>query len=256
MVKPKKHLGQHFLTDNSIAKKTANLITKSNTVKVLEIGSGKGILTKQLLNIENKEIFAIEIDKESVDFLQTNNIINFPNLIEGDFLTLELNQIFTESFILIGNFPYNISSQIVFKTLEFRDKIDFMAGMFQKEVAQRIASKPNNKTYGILSVLVQAFYDVKIEFKVNPGSFFPPPKVDSAVISLKRKENFKLKCDENLFFDVVKTSFNQRRKTLSNSLRKFNLKNDEIKFQMLKMRPENLSVENFEELVNFISLKK
>lgn len=252
MVKPKKYLGQHFLTDNSIAKKTANLVINSHSKNILEIGPGKGILTKQLINIKEKEIYAIEIDNESVEFLEYNEIIKKPYLINGDFLKLNLNKTFNENFIIIGNFPYNISSQIIFKMLEYRDKIDFMAGMFQKEVAQRIVSKPNNKTYGILSVLVQAFYDAKIEFKVNPGSFFPPPKVDSAVISCKRKVNFKLNCDEILFFDIVKTSFNQRRKTLLNSLSKYNLKKIDPLPDILKLRPENLTVDDFVELVNLI----
>ncbi|MCC6722002.1 MAG: ribosomal RNA small subunit methyltransferase A [Bacteroidia bacterium] len=254
MVKPKKHLGQHFLTDSSIAKKIAVLSKKSNTTTILEVGPGKGILTKQLLEIENKDVFAVEIDSESIDYLLSKNIISAKNLFKIDFLKFDFNTKDFNNIILIGNFPYNISSQIVFKMLEYRDKIDFMAGMFQKEVAQRIASNPNSKNYGILSVLVQAFYNVKIEFKIGPGAFFPPPKVDSAVISCSRKENFKLDCDEILFFDVVKTAFNQRRKIISNSLQKFNLINKSELNEFLYKRPENLSVENFVDITN--SIKK
>lgn len=256
MVKPKKHLGQHFLTDNKIAKNIAELISLSNTTNVLEIGPGKGILTKHLKEKKNKEIYAIEIDEESIIYLKSNNIINSPYLISGDFLKFDFNNFLDKNFILIGNFPYNISSQIVFKMLENKDKIDFMAGMFQKEVAQRLVSKSNSKTYGILSVLVQAFYDVKVEYKIKPGAFFPPPKVDSAVISCKRKENYKLNCDEILFFDIVKTSFNQRRKTMANCLNKYNLKTLEGTKNMLNLRPENLTVENFIELTKIIEKKK
>lgn len=252
MVKPKKHLGQHFLTDQSIAERTAMLINKSEVQNVLEIGPGKGILTKYLLKQPNKIIYAVEIDTESYEFLQANSILQKPFLIEGDFLELQISRLFDKEFILIGNYPYNISAQIVFKMLENRSLIPLMAGMFQKEVAVRIASKEGSKEYGILSVLVQAFYDVKIEFKISPGAFFPPPKVDSAVISCVRKPEFKLECNEKLLFDVVKTAFNQRRKTLLNSLSKFNLKEVFSNHPFAKLRPETLSVNQFIELTKFI----
>lgn len=252
MVKPKKHLGQHFLTDQNIAERTAALVNKSSVETVLEIGPGKGILTKYLLNQPDKIIYAIEIDKESIDYLQNNDILQKPFLTEGDFLALNINSVINTEFILTGNFPYNISSQIVFKMLENRHLIPLMSGMFQKEVAMRIASKEGNKVYGILSVLVQAFYDVKVEFKISPGAFFPPPKVDSAVITCLRKKEFSLGCDERLFFEVVKTAFNQRRKTLTNSLSKFNLKGAFLTHPFAKLRPETLSVNQFIELTEFI----
>jgi 16S rRNA (adenine1518-N6/adenine1519-N6)-dimethyltransferase len=210
----------------------------------LEIGPGKGILTKHLLNQPNKIIHAIEIDTESSEYLQENGILQKPFLIEGDFLNLQISKLFDKEFILIGNFPYNISSQIIFKMLEYRHLIPLMGGMFQKEVALRIASKEGSKEYGILSVLVQAFYDV------------PPPKVDSAVISCIRKESFKLDCNEKLLFEVVKTAFNQRRKTLLNSLSKFNLKEVFLSHPFAKLRPETLSVNQFIELTKFIESVK
>jgi len=252
MVKPKKHLGQHFLTDQRIAGKTALLAARSQVSEVLEIGPGKGILTTHLLKLEGKKILAIELDNESIDFLQSNKILQKPDLIEGDFLKLNIADFFKNEFILIGNYPYNISSQIIFKMLENRILIPFMAGMFQKEVAVRIASKSGNKEYGILSVLTQAFYDVKIEFSISPGAFFPPPKVDSAVISCQRKTEIDLGCSEKLFFDVVKTAFNQRRKTLLNSLNKFNLRETFVTHAFAKLRPETLSVNQFIELTRFI----
>ncbi len=252
MVKPKKHLGQHFLTDQRIAAKTALLATRSHVNQILEVGPGKGILTTHLLQLEGKLIHAVELDKESIDFLQTNDILKKPNLMEGDFLKLDIPELFKDEFILIGNYPYNISSQIIFKMLENKNLIPLMAGMFQKEVAVRIASKSGNKEYGILSVLTQAFYDVKVEFSISPGAFFPPPKVDSAVISCQRKANTDIGCREKLFFDVVKTAFNQRRKTLLNSLNKFNLRETFLTHPFAKLRPETLSVNEFIELTRFI----
>ena len=252
MVKPKKHLGQHFLTDQNIAQKTAGLALQNPQINVLEIGPGKGILTKHLINLSNKKVFAIEIDHESIDYLISNNILQKPELIEGDFLNLQLNELFAEPFILMGNFPYNISSQIVFKMLENHQMIPLMAGMFQKEVAYRIASPHGSKEYGILSVLTQAFYDVKVEFKISPGAFFPPPKVDSAVISCRHKDQIDIGCSEKKLFDVVKTAFNQRRKTLFNSLHKYNLKEAFLNHPFAKLRPENLSVGQFIELTQFI----
>jgi len=256
MVKPKKHLGQHFLTDQHIAERTAQLVNKCEIQDVLEIGPGKGILTKHLLKQPNKIIYAIEIDKEALEYLEANSILQKPFLMEGDFLELPVSKLFDNEFILIGNYPYNISSQIIFKMLGYRNQIPLMAGMFQKEVAYRIASKSGSKEYGILSVLVQAFYEVKVEFKISPGAFFPPPKVDSAVISCLRKEDYKLDCDEKLLFDIVKTAFNQRRKTLLNSLSKFNLKEVFLSHPFAKLRPETLSVNQFIELAKFIEISK
>ncbi|MCB9252251.1 MAG: ribosomal RNA small subunit methyltransferase A [Flavobacteriales bacterium] len=252
MVKPKKHLGQHFLTDQGVARRTAFLADLHSAEPILEIGPGKGILTNHLKTLPSKKIYAIEIDQESFLYLEEKNVLKPPFLIKGDFLSFDLDSIFKEEFILIGNYPYNISSQIVFKMLEKRKLIPFMAGMFQKEVALRLASKPNSKNYGILSVLTQAFYQVNVEFKVAPGAFFPPPKVDSAVITCSRNLNYNLDCDEKLFYDVVKTAFNQRRKTLLNSLSKFNLKKAIINHPFAKLRPENLSVDQFVDLTKFI----
>lgn len=251
-VKAKKHLGQHFLTDESIAEKIADSISLESYSKVLEIGPGMGVLTKYLLD-KPKETFVIEIDTESVEYLG----VNYPKLegkiISKDFLKYNLNEVFNgEQFAIIGNFPYNISTQIVFKTLEMRDQIPEFAGMFQKEVAQRICEKKGSKVYGILSVLTQAFYEAEYLFTVPPDVFDPPPKVDSGVLRLKRKEDFSLPCDEKLFFRVVKTAFQQRRKTLRNSLKTFDF-SDSLKEDIIfDLRPEQLSVEQFIELTQKI----
>lgn len=251
-VKAKKHLGQHFLTDESIAEQIADSLSFQGYKHVLEIGPGMGVLTKYLLK-KNMSIYVIEIDRESVAYLKTN----YPNLndriIEKDFLKYDLYDIFKdEPFAIIGNFPYNISSQILFKTLEMRDQIPEFSGMFQKEVALRICSKEGSKVYGILSVLTQAFYDANYLFTVPPTVFNPPPKVDSGVLVLKRKENYKLPCDEALFFKVVKTAFQQRRKTLRNSLKTFNL-NDNLKANSIfDKRPEQLTVAEFIQLTKEI----
>ena len=251
-VKAKKHLGQHFLTDESIAEKIADSISLESYSKVLEIGPGMGVLTKYLLD-KPKETFVIEIDTESVEYLG----VNYPKLegkiISKDFLKYNLNEVFNgEQFAIIGNFPYNISTQIVFKTLEMRDQIPEFAGMFQKEVAQRICEKKGSKVYGILSVLTQAFYEAEYLFTVPPDVFDPPPKVDSGVLRLKRKVDFSLPCDEKLFFRVVKTAFQQRRKTLRNSLKTFDF-SDSLKEDIIfDLRPEQLSVEQFIELTQKI----
>ncbi len=251
-VKAKKHLGQHFLNDENIANKIANTLSLKGYNNVLEIGPGMGVLTKYLLE-KDVNIFVIEIDPESVAYLKAN----YPNLsekiIQQDFLKYDLNQVFNKKkFAIIGNFPYNISTQIVFKTLEMRDQIPEFAGMFQKEVAKRICEKEGSKTYGILSVLTQAFYDAEYLFTVPPTVFRPSPKVNSGVIRLKRKENSHLKCDEKLFFKVVKTAFNQRRKTLRNSLKTFNLSDNLKANAIFGRRPEQLSVETFIELTFLI----
>ena len=251
-VRAKKHLGQHFLKDENIAEKIANSLSFEGYSKVLEIGPGMGVLTKYLLE-KKGTTYVIEIDTESVEYLKANYLELASRIIEKNFLKYDLTTIFdNEQFAIIGNFPYNISTQIVFKTLEMRDQIPEFSGMFQKEVAERICKKEGSKVYGILSVLTQAFYDAEYLFTVPPQVFSPPPRVDSGVIRLKRKENYKLKCDEKLFFKVVKTSFNQRRKTLRNSLKSFNL-SDNLKANVIfGKRPEQLSVEAFIELTDLI----
>ena len=238
-VKAKKHLGQHFLKDLSIAEDIVNQITlKENTI--LEIGPGMGVLTQFLVD-KNKDLHAIEIDKESVFYLR----LHYPKLkiIEGDFLKLNLN-IFENNISIIGNFPYNISSQILFKAFENRDKVTEVVGMFQKEVAERIASIKGKKK-GILSVLLQAFYDIEYCFEVDNHLFDPPPKVKSGVIKMKRNGRKKLECDEKTFIKIVKAGYNQRRKTLRNSLKSFTLNsNSEIDI-LLQKRAEQLDVEAF-----------
>ena len=251
-VKAKKHLGQHFLKDENIAKKIADTLSYKNYNHVLEIGPGMGVLTKYLLD-KDITTHVIEIDTESVHYLKTNYLNLADRIIEQDFLKYDLKTIFNnEPFAIIGNFPYNISSQIVFKLLEMRNQIPEFSGMFQKEVAKRICSNEGNKVYGILSVLTQAFFDAEYLFTVPPSVFNPPPKVDSGVLLLKRKVNYTLPCDEKLFFKVVKTGFQQRRKTLRNSLKPFNL-SDNLKANVIfDKRPEQLSVSDFIELTLLI----
>ncbi|WP_417870891.1 16S rRNA (adenine(1518)-N(6)/adenine(1519)-N(6))-dimethyltransferase RsmA [Winogradskyella sp.] len=251
-VRAKKHLGQHFLRDENIAKKIADTLTLQGYKDVLEIGPGMGVLTKYLLKKDIKT-HVIEIDTESVEYLKSNYLNLSDRIYEKDFLKYDLTEIFKEQpFAIIGNFPYNISSQIVFKTLEMRHQIPEFSGMFQKEVAQRICSKEGSKIYGILSVLTQAFYDAEYLFTVPPSVFNPPPKVDSGVLLLKRKENFSLPCDEALFFKVVKTGFQQRRKTLRNSLKTFNLSDNLKANTIFGQRPEQISVSQFIELTSLI----
>ncbi len=255
-VKAKKHLGQHFLKDENISKKIADTLSLEGYNDVLEIGPGMGVLTKYLLQ---KEIttHVVEIDTESVDYLKANYLNLADRIYEQDFLKYDLNTVFDgKPFAIIGNFPYNISSQIVFKTLEMRAQIPEFSGMFQKEVAQRICAKEGNKIYGILSVLTQAFYKAEYLFTVSPNVFNPPPKVDSGVLLLRRKENFQLPCDETLFFKVVKTGFQQRRKTLRNSLKVFNLSDNLKANTIFGQRPEQLSVAQFIELTTLIERDK
>ncbi|MCB9186959.1 MAG: 16S rRNA (adenine(1518)-N(6)/adenine(1519)-N(6))-dimethyltransferase RsmA [Flavobacteriales bacterium] len=244
VVRPKKHLGQHFLKDQNIASKIADAMTGHGGYKTaLEVGPGTGVLTQFLLQKEY-EIHAVEMDTESVVYLKQHFIQLSDNLIEGDFLKLDLKQITEAPLCIIGNFPYNISSQIFFKVLENRNSVPECIGMIQKEVADRIAAKPGSKTYGILSVLLQAYYDIDYLFKVPPGVFFPPPKVDSAVIRLRRNDVEALGCDEVKFIQVVKAAFNQRRKTLRNALKTFTFATapDE---HLLTLRAERLAVEDF-----------
>ncbi len=248
-VHAKKFLGQHFLTDLTVARKIAETISAGPT---LEIGPGMGVLTQYLLKNPNIQLTAIEIDRESVAYLKEW----YPelHLIEGDFLKLNLDIIYPEGeFNVIGNYPYNISSQIFFKVLEYKDRIPVCSGMIQKEVAERIASKPGKKAYGILSVLLQAYYDIEYLFTVDEHVFNPPPKVKSAVIRMTRNKRRRLGCDEVLFKTVVKTAFNQRRKQMRNSLQQLVGKGNPIlEEKIFTMRPEQLNVEQFIELTHLI----
>lgn len=264
-VRPKKHLGQHFLKDENIARKIADTLSIEGYRKVLEIGPGMGVLTKYLLE-KPIDVYAMDLDAESVVYLREQFTPEFQLLpgrkevfevLEEDFLKCDLASVFgDEPFAITGNYPYNISSQIVFKALEWRDQVPEFTGMFQKEVARRICEKEGSKTYGILSVLTQAFYEAEYLFTVPPGVFNPPPRVDSGVLRLRRKEHYKLPCDEALFFRVVKLAFQQRRKTLRNSLKSMgvpdNLKEDAI----FGRRPEQLSVAEFIELVRMLEAEQ
>lgn len=252
-VKAKKHLGQHFLNDESIAKRIADTLTLEGYKNVLEIGPGMGVLTKYLLE-KPIETYVIEIDTESVAYLDAHYPKLHGKIISKDFLKYNIKEVFNdEPFAIIGNFPYNISTQIVFRTLELRDQIPEFSGMFQKEVAERICSKKGSKVYGILSVLAQAFYDVEYLFTVDEHVFNPPPKVKSGVMRMIRKENYHLPCDEKLLYTVVKTSFNQRRKTMRNSLKSMNLSDNLREDSIFDLRPEQLSVEQFIELTQKIA---
>ena len=244
-VRAKKHLGQHFLKDENIAKKIADTLTQENYKNVLEIGPGMGVLTKYLID-KDLDVIAMELDQESVNYLNEHYKNKNLKVIPADFLKFDLSNFFNgKSYAITGNFPYNISTQIVFKTLEWRDQIPEFTGMFQKEVAKRICENEGSKTYGIMSVLVQAFYDVEYLFTVPPSVFNPPPKVDSGVLRLIRKENYTLPCNEKMLFKVVKTAFQQRRKTLRNSLKVFNLSDKLKEDAIFGQRPEQLSVAEF-----------
>ncbi len=243
-VRPKKYLGQHFLTDHNIAKKIVSTLSEEKN-DILEIGPGTGILTQYLLQKPHINLYLVEIDKESVDYLVSYFPQQRDRVIHADFLTFNLKHIFPDHFTLIGNFPYNISSQILFKVLDYREWVDEVVGMFQKEVAERIASKPGSKKYGILSVLLQAFYDIELLFTVSEHVFSPPPKVKSAVIRLKRNKTGQLDCNEVLFFKLVKAGFNQRRKTLRNALKDFSLDKSQFPDGLLSKRAEQLGVNEF-----------
>ena len=248
-VRAKKNLGQHFLHDERVAERIADTVD-GNSLPVLEIGPGMGVLTKYLME-KGRDLKVVEIDTESVDYLKRH----YPGLdiIEGDFLKLDLNDIFAGEFVIIGNYPYNISSQIFFKVLDYRERIPEVSGMLQKEVAERICCGPGSKTYGILSVLLQAWYDCEYLFNVEPGAFTPPPKVRSGVLRLRRNDRQSLGCDERLFKIVVKTSFGQRRKTLRNSLGSLIPKDCPLMEEpVMALRPERLSVEQFIELTKAI----
>jgi dimethyladenosine transferase len=255
LVKAKKHLGQHFLKDLNIAQKIADTLSLANYKKVVEIGAGMGVLTQFLLK-KDTEVYVVEIDKESVAYLEAHYPELRGKIIADDFLKYDIAGYLREPFAIIGNFPYNISTQIVFKLLELRDYVPEFSGMFQKEVAERICEREGSKTYGILSVLVQAFYEATYLFTVSEGVFNPPPKVKSGVLRLVRKPNYHLDCDEALFFTIVKTAFNQRRKTLRNSL-KLLLTNESLKKNSIfDKRPEQLPWQDFVFITKEISRKE
>ena len=259
-VTAKKFLGQHFLTDETIARRIVESITAlsnqtetdsyHSVTNVLEIGPGMGVLTKYMVDDNRLNLKSVEIDSESVEYLHNH----YPTLqlVEGDFLKLDLESVFGAAFTLIGNFPYNISSQILFKVYDNRDIVPEVVGMFQKEVAERIVSPPGNKSYGILSVLLSAYYDMEYLFTVPESVFNPPPKVKSAVIRLRRNSRTHLDCDEELFKKVVKAGFNQRRKTLRNALKAMTLNYEQVPAELLDKRAEQLSYQDFEQITNLI----
>ena len=253
-VRAKKYLGQHFLTDQDVAQRIVEALDTTGTAlpaDVLEVGPGMGVLTQYLLQRSDISLRAVEIDEESVDYLREHFPGFTPSLYQEDFLALNLGKIYGEKpFFIIGNFPYNISSQIFFKVLDYVDSIPQVVCMVQKEVAERIAAPAGNKTYGILSVLLQTWYDIEYLFTVGEGAFVPPPKVKSAVIRLRRNGRTALGCDPAKFKTVVKTAFNQRRKTLRNSLRPLT---ENVPEQFSQLRPEQLNVEQFIELTSLLS---
>ncbi|MEA5110844.1 Ribosomal RNA small subunit methyltransferase A [bioreactor metagenome] len=248
-VRAKKHLGQHFLKDENIARKITDSLNLPCEA-LLEIGPGTGVLTKYLLELPVNKFLAIDVDREAVPYLKKTFPEAADNFIEGDFLRIPVDQLFDGPFSVIGNFPYNISSQILFRVLDHRNQIPEVVGMFQKEVAERIAAPPGSKTYGIMSVLLQAWYDIEYLFTVGAEVFVPPPKVESAVIRLKRNQVQSLGCDEKLFVNIVKTAFNQRRKTLRNALKSFRFSPDDALEELLTKRAERLGVEEFVFITN------
>ncbi len=247
-VRAKKYLGQHFLINNEIAKDIVALISDIEKVSILEIGPGMGILTNFLVE-KSQKVTVIEIDKESINFLKKNIPKLNKKIIEGDFLNVNLNKIFENNFTIIGNFPYNISSQILFKVYENKNIINEIVGMFQKEVAERVAAKQGKKR-GILSVFIQTFFEVEYCFSVNENEFSPPPKVKSGIIKLKRNNRKELKCDNKLYKKIVKTTFNQRRKTIKNSLKSLNLDFGTSIDNLMHLRAESLTVEDFINITN------
>jgi len=252
-VRAKKHLGQHFLNDKNAAQRIVGALQPSLGYKqVLEVGPGMGVLSDFLLQNEAYETFMIDVDEESIVFLNDKYPELKKNLIHGDFLALDFEQFFDNKLAIIGNFPYNISSQILFKILEERHRVVEMVGMFQKEVAERCVAKPGGKEYGILSVFLQAYYEVSYLFTVKAGAFSPPPRVLSGVMRMVRNERESLDCDENLFWRVVKAGFNQRRKTLRNSLSGIIPKDKMSDNPLYELRAERLSVEDFKNLTNEI----
>jgi 16S rRNA (adenine1518-N6/adenine1519-N6)-dimethyltransferase len=255
-VKAKKHLGQHFLKDLSICQRISDAIQpKGKYKKVLEVGPGMGALTQILLKRDDFETHVIEIDRESVDYLE-NNYPHLDNKIYSkDFLRIDLKELMgDEPFAIVGNFPYNISTQILFKVLDYKDQIPEVVGMFQKEVAERIAEKPGSKVYGITSVLLQAFYDIEYLFTVDEHVFNPPPKVKSGVIRLVRNDVKQLDCDEKFFKKIIKQAFSQRRKTLRNSLKSLIPESVDKSEDIFSLRPERLSVADFIRLSKLLSV--
>lgn len=250
-VRAKKHLGQHFLNDENIARNIVDaLLEKDPTTLIIEVGPGTGVLTQHLITTK-ENFFALDVDTESVEFLKNKYPEQKNKVLLSDFLETDLSKLAGSKFNVIGNFPYNISSQIMFKVLEHKNEVDVVVGMFQKEVAMRLAEKPGSKVYGILSVLLQAYYDIEYLFTVHENAFTPPPKVKSAVIRLTRNTVQKLDCDEVLFKKIIKTTFNQRRKTIRNSIRTL-FNNNDIRHPLLDKRPEQLSVAQFVELTQFV----
>lgn len=250
-VRAKKHLGQHFLKDRNIAAAIVRSLTSEGCDTVVEIGPGMGVLTEFLVQRHFPSLKVIEVDSESVEYLE-KNVEGIDEIINGDFLAMDLNKLGDGKIAIIGNFPYNISSQIFFRILDYRNKIPEVTCMVQKEVAERICSSPGNRIYGILSVLLQAWYDIDYLFTVSEKVFSPPPKVKSAVIRLVRNGRVNLECDEGLFFRVVKTCFNQRRKMIRNPIKAL-VGPDSGDMPLLTMRPEQLSVEQFVELTNWVA---
>jgi len=252
-VRAKKHLGQHFLTDKNICRKIAAQYSAAlGCQRVLEIGPGMGALTHFLVDRE-LDVFVMDIDTESINYLRDNTVLPAEKIIESDFLKTDLKKFMgSEPFGVVGNFPYNISSQILFKCLDYRNQIPEIMGMFQKEVAERVAEKPGSKQYGILSVLLQAYYDIEYCFTVDEHVFNPPPKVKSGVIRCTRNDRETLPCDESLFRQIVKMSFNQRRKTIRNGLKPL-IKGKGFDHELLSLRPEVLNVEQFIELTQAVS---
>ena len=251
-VKPKKKIGQHFLSDDNIAKKIIDLVNFKNYRHIIEVGPGMGALTDHLV-YSAKKLTLIEIDNECIEYLEKKYLNKNVEIISANFLKYDLKNFKNNEVLIIGNFPYNISSQIIFKVIENRDIVSSLTGMFQKEVASRICSDSGSKTYGILSVLTQLFFDVKIHFDVSPNVFNPKPKVNSSVLSLQRKKSINIDCDEKLLFKIVKLSFQQRRKKIKNSLKKLDIPEIILEDSIFEYRPEQLSSSEFVKLTQIIS---
>ena len=251
-VKPKKKIGQHFLSDDNIAKKIIDLVNFKKHRHIVEVGPGMGALTDYLVD-SAKNLTLIEIDNECIEYLEKKYLNKNVEIISANFLKYDLKNFKDNEILIIGNFPYNISSQIIFKVIENRDIVSSLTGMFQKEVASRICSDSGSKTYGILSVLTQLFYDVKIHFDVSPNVFNPKPKVNSSVLSLQRKKSINIDCDEKLLFKIVKLSFQQRRKKIKNSLKKLDIPEIILEDSIFEYRPEQLSSSEFVKLTQIIS---
>ena len=255
-VKAKKRLGQHFLRNEDIARRIAESV-RTPDAHVLEVGPGMGVLTQYLLQQPFASFSAIELDEESVTYLQQHFPQLGDNLIAGDFLRLDLGERYPDKFVIVGNFPYNISSQILFRMLDYRDRAVELVGMFQKEVGERVTAGPGHKQYGVISVLLQAYYDTEYLFTLSENEFNPPPKVKSAVIRVTRNFDKKLHCDEEVFRKVVKTAFNFRRKTLRNALQSLPFSAEALNQDPLfAKRAEQLSVQDYEHLCNLLPQKK